>query len=55
VAATVFCAPTRARFTVVHGRVLVEDGRLASVELPRVVERHNHLAAALARRSTSGR
>ena len=55
VAATVFCAPTRARFTVVHGRVLVEDGRLSSVELPPLVERHNRLAAALARGSTSGR
>jgi cytosine/adenosine deaminase-related metal-dependent hydrolase len=55
VAATVFCAPTRARFTVVHGRVVVEDGRLASVELPPVVERHNHLAAALARGATSDR
>jgi cytosine/adenosine deaminase-related metal-dependent hydrolase len=50
VAATVFCAPTRARFTVVHGRVVVEEGRLATVELGPLVERHNRLAAQIARR-----
>jgi 8-oxoguanine deaminase len=49
VAATVFCAPTRARFTVVQGRVVVEDARVATVEMAPVVERHNRLAAALAR------
>ena len=49
VAATLFCAPTRARTTVVHGRVVVEDGRLVSLDLPPVVERHNRLSAALAR------
>jgi cytosine/adenosine deaminase-related metal-dependent hydrolase len=52
VAAAVFCAPTRARFTVVHGRVVVADGRVVTVDMAPVVERHNRLAAALA---TSGR
>jgi cytosine/adenosine deaminase-related metal-dependent hydrolase len=47
VAATVFCAPTRARFSVVHGRVVVADGRVATVEMGPVIERHNRLAAAL--------
>jgi cytosine/adenosine deaminase-related metal-dependent hydrolase len=50
VAATVFCAPTRARVTVVHGRVVVEEGRVATVDMEPVVARHNRLAAALARR-----
>ncbi|HEX9187902.1 MAG TPA: 8-oxoguanine deaminase [Vicinamibacteria bacterium] len=49
VAATLFCAPTRARFTVVHGRVVVEDARLTTVDLPGVVARHNRLAEAVAR------
>jgi 8-oxoguanine deaminase len=53
VAAPVFCAPTRARFTVVHGRVVVEEGHLATVELGPVVERHNRLAAEIARRDPS--
>ena len=56
VAATVFCAPTRARVSVVSGRVVVEEGRVATVDMGPVVERHNRLAAALARgRATSAR
>ncbi|HSD27730.1 MAG TPA: 8-oxoguanine deaminase [Vicinamibacteria bacterium] len=47
VAATVFCAPTRARVTVVHGRVVVEDGHVATVDMGPVIERHNRLAATL--------
>jgi 8-oxoguanine deaminase len=49
VAATVFCAPTRARFTVVHGRVVVAEGRVTTVEMGPVIERQNRVAAALAR------
>jgi len=49
VAATVFCAPTRARLTVVHGRAVVEDGRVATVDMGPVIARHNRLAAALVR------
>ena len=49
VAATVFCAPTRARVSVVHGRVVVQDGRVATLDMGPVVARHNRLAAALAR------
>jgi cytosine/adenosine deaminase-related metal-dependent hydrolase len=49
VAATVFCAPTRARFTVVDGRVVVEEGRVRTVEMGPVVERQNRIAAAIAR------
>lgn len=41
VAATVFCAPQKAHYTVVHGQVIVDQGRLASVDLPLVVEQHN--------------
>ena len=55
VAATLFCAPTRARFTVVHGRVVVEEGRLATVELGPVIARHNRLAADVARQDPSPR
>jgi cytosine/adenosine deaminase-related metal-dependent hydrolase len=41
VAATVFCAPQKAHYTVVNGRVIVDQGRLATVDLPLVVEQHN--------------
>ncbi|WP_428419849.1 8-oxoguanine deaminase [Methylibium sp.] len=46
-AALLFCQPPRTRHTVVHGRVVVRDGRLTTVELPRLVERHNRLSRQL--------
>lgn len=48
-AALVFCAPARAALAVIHGRVVVRDGQLATVDLPLLVERHRALARALAR------
>ncbi len=47
VAALVLCAPERAAWVVVDGRVVVDQGRLATVDLPRVLERHNRLARQL--------
>ncbi|MCC7359701.1 MAG: 8-oxoguanine deaminase [Anaerolineales bacterium] len=44
VAATVFCAPQTADYTVINGRVVVRQGQLTTVDLPVVIERHNHLA-----------
>lgn len=48
VAAALFCAPQSAKFTVVNGRIIVEDGRLLSVDLPQVIATHNRCAAAIA-------
>lgn len=48
-AALVFCAPARAALAVIHGRVVIRDGRLTTVDLPRVVERHTDLARMLVR------
>jgi 8-oxoguanine deaminase len=48
VAAVVFCAPTRARHTVVGGRPIVSDGQIVTLDLPKVVEEHNRNAARLA-------
>lgn len=47
VAALVFCASVRAAYAVVNGRVLVREGRLTTLDLPVLIERHNALAAAL--------
>lgn len=44
VAAVVLCAPQTADFTVIEGRVIVREGRLTTVDLPRVIENHNRLA-----------
>jgi len=47
VAALVFCAPQHASLVVIDGRVVVEDGRLRTIELGPVLERHNRLARSL--------
>lgn len=47
VAAVVMCAPVLAAFTYVHGRAIVRDGQLVTVDLPRVVDTHNRIARRL--------
>jgi cytosine/adenosine deaminase-related metal-dependent hydrolase len=47
VAALCFCHVPRVRFSVVQGRVVVKDGELVTVDLPRLLERHERLARAL--------
>lgn len=49
VAALVFCTPANAALTVVDGRVLVEEGRLVTVDLPAHLEKHRAAARQLAR------
>jgi len=46
-AAMFFCHVPRVALNVVNGRVLVRDGELQSLELPRLIARHNALAAKL--------
>jgi cytosine/adenosine deaminase-related metal-dependent hydrolase len=48
VGALLLCASPQAAYTVVNGRVVVREGRLATLELEPLVERHNRLAIALA-------
>lgn len=48
VASLLLCASPQAAYTVVNGRVVVREGRLATVELEPLVERHNRLAVELA-------
>jgi cytosine/adenosine deaminase-related metal-dependent hydrolase len=47
VAALVFCAPQRVDLNVVHGRLIVENGQLLTVDLPKLVEKHNQAARRL--------
>ena len=49
VAALVFCAPQSASTCVVNGRVVVDAGRLATLDLPVHLETHRRLARQLAR------
>ncbi|WP_103102913.1 8-oxoguanine deaminase [Pseudomonas sp. LFM046] len=46
-AALVFCTPTHVSTSVINGKVVVRDGQLVTVDLPRVLERHNRLARQL--------
>jgi hypothetical protein len=48
VAATVFCAPQKARYTVINGRVVVENGQFTTVDMDPVIEAHNRFSRELA-------
>jgi cytosine/adenosine deaminase-related metal-dependent hydrolase len=48
VAAVVFCAPTRARHTVINGNLVVDGGEIVTLELAPVIAEHNRNAARLA-------
>ena len=48
VGALLLCASDASDYTVVHGRVIVRQGHLSSVDLPPLVERHNRHAVQLA-------
>lgn len=47
VAAALFCAPQNVDYTVVHGRLIVNQGRLTTVDTGPLVERHNRLARSM--------
>jgi 8-oxoguanine deaminase len=44
VAAMIFCAPTRVDWSMINGRVVVQDGRLTNMDIAPVIERHNQIA-----------
>lgn len=48
VGALMLCASQNADYTVVHGRVVVREGLLTTVDLGPLIERHNQLAQQLA-------
>ena len=47
VAALLLCQVSRVQHSVVNGRVLVRDGQITTLDLPRLVQRHQGLAAQL--------
>ena len=47
VAALAFCHVPRVQHSIVNGRVLVRDGELTTLELPRLIATHNRLARKL--------
>ena len=49
VASLVFCSPVKVDLAVVNGRVVVEDGKLLTVDLEEIVRRHNAIARRMVR------
>jgi cytosine/adenosine deaminase-related metal-dependent hydrolase len=47
VAALVLCQVDSVDYSFIHGRCVVDKGRLTTLDLPRVAERVNELSAAL--------
>jgi cytosine/adenosine deaminase-related metal-dependent hydrolase len=46
-AALLLAGPSQVKHLVVNGRIVVEDGQVRTLDLPRVIERQNRLAAKL--------
>jgi hypothetical protein len=51
VAATVFCAPQKARYTVINGCVVAEKGQAVTVDMAPVIEAHNRFARQFAEKA----
>jgi cytosine/adenosine deaminase-related metal-dependent hydrolase len=49
-AALFFCNPVQVDYNYVHGRPVVSEGKLLTVELPSLIETHNRVALNLANR-----
>ena len=49
VAALLFCSPAQVSWSAINGRIVVRKGRLTTVDLPVVLERHRRLARELVR------
>ena len=54
-AALLFCQVPRIAHSIINGRVVVRDGRITTLELPLLVEKHNALATQLANAASSSR
>jgi cytosine/adenosine deaminase-related metal-dependent hydrolase len=48
VGSLMLCASANAAYTIVHGKVVVENGQLCTVDLGPLIERHNSFSKALA-------
>jgi len=44
VAAVGFCAPQHVDWNVIGGKIIVKDGHLLTIDVPKLVEKHNRAA-----------
>ena len=49
VSALLFCHPQNVDLSVVNGRIIVQEGRVTTIEMESVVERHNQISRAMSR------
>lgn len=54
-AALIFCHPVNVNYSVINGRVVVDEGRLTTIDLPLVMERHNEISKQLINRTLAAR
>ncbi len=47
ISAVVFCSPVKVDYTVVHGKVIVKEGELLTLDVHKLVEQHNQAARRL--------
>ena len=47
VAALIFCHPVNVSYSVINGKTVVDQGRLTTIDLPVIMERHNKISKAL--------
>ena len=47
--ALVFCAPPQVDLSIINGKIVVEDGELRTIDLPRIVEHHNQISLEMIR------
>lgn len=44
VSALVFCNPGKVVYNIINGRVVVDNGKVTTVDVPVIIEKHNRLA-----------
>ncbi|PHM33110.1 8-oxoguanine deaminase [Xenorhabdus innexi] len=44
VSALVFCNPGKVAYNIINGRIVVEDGKVTTVDVPVIIEQHNRLS-----------
>jgi cytosine/adenosine deaminase-related metal-dependent hydrolase len=47
VAALVFCAPQNVDYSFVHGRMIIKNGQMLTIDTDRLIEKHNHASLRL--------
>jgi cytosine/adenosine deaminase-related metal-dependent hydrolase len=47
VAAALFCAPQKVDLSIVGGKMVVQDGKLTTIDVPNLVQKHNRAATRL--------